>query len=848
MSEYYTSAVQWGNAILVRGVHAGQRFSVREKFTPTLFTKNTKSKERSGWNTLYGSPLSPISFESINDAKDFVKKYEGVEAFPIFGNTKFAYQYVAENYPDEIEYNLHDLKIFTLDIEVESERGFPDPMKADEEILLITVKEKSTQKITTFGRKKFNIHKVQNFDTSKYEYVYCESEVSLLTQFLDFWKRDHPDIVTGWNVDTFDITYLINRIRKILPAGAEESLSPWKAVKEGRIFQKFSGGREEQTYEIVGVAVLDYLALYRKFTYKMRESYKLDFIAKVELKRQKLKNPYKTMREFYTKDWHLYVEYNVIDVDLVEALDDKMKLLDLIVQMAYDAKCNYNDVFSPVRMWDCIIYNELRNQHIAPPQTKDNVGRRIEGAYVKIPAPGRYDWIASFDAASLYPSIIMQYNMSPEMLLTGVDDRGYTKLHNLTVDELLERPDYHPMEDTAVAANGWAYSKTKQGVFPKLVERIFNERKFFKGKMLDAKKEYEKSKDPVLVKEIAKYRNIEQAKKIQLNSLYGAMANPYFRFYDDRIAEGITITGQFITRYVGKRLNEELNKLCKTENFDYAFYNDTDSCYVTLKPLDHFFPKDKVKAIDMMDTICKEKISPIIDKATAEIFQYTNAFKNCIFFKREILADTGIWTVKKRYAMSVWDDEGVRHSTPETKIVGMETNQSTTPELVRNALEEMVKTCLHETEKDLQKKVREFEIQFRKSPPNEIAFTKGINNMIKYGGAGEKSKHYKSGTPIQVRAALLFNAQIKADEKLFRQYELIQDGDKIKFVYLLKQNPMGENIIGFPGELPEELDLNRYIDYNTMYEKTFLNPLTTVTDSIGWSPKPKASLASLFGE
>lgn len=837
MSQFYTNVQQYGNRLLVREIRNGRKVQNKVPFKPTLFVK---AKTSTKYTSVYGEYLEPINFLDINDAKKFVKDYEHVENFDVFGNTSFTYQYITETYNSDVDYDLSQLTIFTIDIETASEFGFPSVEHANEEVLLITLQDYNTKKITTFGAKKFDVDNIKHISNiANYEYVRCKDEKDLLQTFLTFWMSSNPDVVTGWNIQLFDIPYLANRIARVLGSDYINLLSPWKIVNDRTV--KISG-KEYQTFDILGVSTLDYLDLYKKFTYTAQESYKLDYIAQVELGKNKLETEYETFRDFYSNDWQNFVEYNVIDVELVDQLEDKMKLIELIMTMAYDAKCNFNDIYSAVRTWDCILYNHLWNKNIIVHQKKHRPGRTIAGAFVMEPNPGKYNWVVSFDAASLYPSIIMQYNLSPETLINSF-------MLDCSPNDLLKGKIDHRFNLTeknyAMSANGYCFDRTKQGLFPEIVEKIFTERVFYKKKMIAVEQEYEKTKDPQLVKQISKFNNIQMARKIQLNSLYGALANEYFRFYDDRIAEGITLTGQYIIQYVGQSIDTYLNKICGTQDVSYTFYSDTDSCYVTLdKVVKKFLPNDapKEKIIDLIDKMCKDKIVDIMNKACNELAAYTNAFQSKINFKREVIADRGIWVAKKRYALNVYDSEGVRYKEPKLKVLGLEIVRSSTPSAVRQYLRDAVKIALTGTEYELQEYISNIESKFKTMSPEEVAFPRSANGLQKY---SSPATIYIKATPMQVRAALLFNFYIRKN-KLDKKYELIKEGDKIKYLYLKEPNSIKENCIAFTSILPKELDLHRYIDYNTMFEKTFLDPIMTIISSLGWNSKPVATLDDLF--
>lgn len=831
MKKFYTNVLQFGNKLLVREVRNGKKDNHKVEFRPTMFIK---TKQESKHKSLFGDNLEPMKFGDINDAKDFMKKYKDVENFPIFGNTSFAYQYITEEYPEEVDYDISQLTIFTIDIETASENGFPSVDNPIEEVLLITLQDNITKKITTFGAKKFDVTNINK----NFEYIKCRDEADLLSTFLRFWQMTTPDIVTGWNTQLFDLPYLMVRIKRVLGEDRMKDLSPWRVVNERTVTMN---GREYLTADIYGISNLDYLDLYKKFTYSAQESYKLDYIAQQELGRRKLEHGYETFKEHYTEDWQSFVEYNITDVELVDALEDKMKLIELVITMAYDAKCNFTDIFSAVRTWDCILHNHLWAKNIIVHQKKDNEGRTIAGAYVKEPVPGKYDWVVSFDAASLYPSIIMQYNMSPETMMVGVTEDASPEI---LLEGEVNFHDFLKNKNFAMAANGYCYTHEHQGLFPEIVEKIFTERVFYKKKMIEAQKEYEKTKDVDQMKLISKYNNIQMARKIQLNSLYGAWANQYFRFYDDRIAEGITLTGQYIIQHVGRSLNEYLNKVCETEGVEYTFYSDTDSCYITLDRLvqKHFSHLDKNKVVDVIDKFCKDKVSQVLASACDHIMHSTNGYVSKMEFKREVIADRAIWVAKKRYALNVYDSEGVRYKEPKLKVQGLEIVRSSTPGSVRQYLRDAVKMALTSTQTEIQDFIADLEQKFHQMTPEEIAFPRSANNLAKYHSG---STIYIKATPLHVRGALLYNHHIKA-KKLDKKYELIKEGDKIKYLYLKEPNPIKENSIAFTGGLPKELDLHKYVDYHTMFDKSFLEPMRTILDCLGWSTNKIATLDDLF--
>ena len=778
--KFYTNVQLIGNQVLVREVDNGVRKEYRDEFFPTLFVK---SKKKTKFKTLNGDPVEPIKPGTVRDCREFYKKYEGVDGFSVYGNDRYIYQYISEKYPqDEIKFDISQIKLVTLDIEVSSEQGFPDVESCQEEILAITIQDYTTKEITTWGVKPFN-NKQKNVT-----YHYCPSEYQLLSSFIEYWMVDVPDVVTGWNIQFYDIPYICKRLNRVLGEKLMKRFSNWGLVSQGEVFKN---GRKHTIFDIGGLTQLDYLDLYRKFTYKAQESYRLDYIAEVELGQKKLDHSeFDTFKDFYTKGWQKFIEYNIVDVELVDRLEDKMKLIELALTMAYDAKVNYNDVFYQVRMWDNIIYNYLKKTNVViPPKVDANKNEKYAGAYVKEPIPGKYDWVVSFDLNSLYPHLIMQYNISPETLL---DERHPTA----TVDRILEEEiNFELFKDNAVCANGAMYRKDVRGFLPELMEKMYGDRVIFKKKMLAAKQQYEKTPTKALEKEIARCNNIQMAKKISLNSAYGAIGNQYFRYYKLANAEAITLSGQVSIRWIEGKMNGYLNKLLQTEEVDYVIASDTDSIYLNLGPLvTKFFgskSSDKAKIVSILDKICEDKLEPFIEQSYQDLADYVSAYEQKMQMKRENIADRGIWTAKKRYILNVWNSEGVQYSEPKLKVMGIESVKSSTPAPCRKMLKDAFKLLMTGTEDDVIDFIEKSRKEFKTLPPEQVSFPRSASDVEKY---KSHSSIYAKGTPIHIRGALLFNHYIKQN-KLDNKYSLIQNGEKINFCYLKKPKTLHENVI-----------------------------------------------------
>jgi len=817
---------------LVRGVENGRRYEHRDEFFPTLFVKSKKNI-KTKYKTLSGESVEAINPGSVRDCRDFYKKYEDIEGFEIYGNDRYIYQYISEKYPeDEIKFDISKIKLVTLDIETTSEQGFPDVESCVEEILAITIQDYTTKQIVTWGSKPFKN------DRKDVTYYHCPTEYELLTSFINYWMQDVPDVITGWNIQLFDIPYICRRLDRVLGEKLMKRFSPWGLVSEGEVHIM---GRTHITYDVGGVTQLDYLDLYKKFTYKAQESYRLDYIAKVELGQQKLDHSeFETFKDFYTQGWQKFIEYNIIDVELVDRLESKMKLIELALTMAYEAKVNYSDVFYQVRMWDTIIYNYLKKRNIViPPKNRSQKNEKYAGAYVKEPKPGKYDWVVSFDLNSLYPHLIMQYNISPETLRE-------IRHPSSSVERILneEITDFNP--EYATCANGAQYRKDVRGFLPELMDKMYGDRVVFKKKMLQAKQEYENNPSNALTKEIARCNNIQMAKKIALNSAYGAIGNQYFRYYKLANAEAITLSGQVSIRWIENKMNQKVNKILKTEDVDYVIASDTDSIYLNLGPLVETVYKGREKTnegvVSFLNKVCEMEFEPFIESSYEELASYVSAYDQKMQMKRENIAERGIWTAKKRYILNVWDSEGVRYEEPKLKMMGIEAVKSSTPAPCRDMIKNALKIMMNGTEEEVIDFIDKSRKEFKTLPPEEISFPRSATNVEKYKAS---STIYAKGTPIHIRGALLYNHYVKK-HKLDNKYSLIQNGEKIKFCYLKKPNIIHENIISFIQDFPSEIGLDKYVDYDLQFDKAFLEPLKIILDAIGWNVEKTVNLELFF--
>ena len=819
---FYTNVQPFGNYIALRGVDSdGRSFQDKIRYEPTLFVESHKPQNPQ-WKTLDNRMVAPVKWGSMKDSRQAMKEYGG----SVYGFDQFQYSFISEKFPGLVNYDMSKIKVAYIDIETSSENGFPDVRSATEEVLAVSIK---------MG-KDFRVYGCGSYDPQPgVKYISCVDEKNLLLEFVNDWMMNYPDVITGWNSRFFDIPYMVNRIRNVLGEKIANKLSPWGWFRESEV--TLVGNRKQQVFDLVGISSIDYMDAYKKFTYVNQERYSLNHIAYVELGEKKLDySEYASLHELYKTNYQKFVDYNVHDVILVERLEEKMKLMEMIISLAYMAKCNFNDVFSPVKMWDCIIHNHLRNQNVViPPKVHETKTEAYEGAFVKDPQIGRHKWVCSFDLNSLYPHLIMQYNISPETIVGMHEESGLVEpLLNREVDT-----DFLREKNLTMTPNGSLYTRKKQGFLPALMEKMYTDRVKYKKMMIEEQKKG-KSADP---NKLAQYHNMQINLKIALNSAYGALGNQWFRFYDVRNAEAVSVAGQLSIRWAERAVNEYLNKILETDNKDYVIASDTDSLYVTMeKMVEKVGLTDTDKIIKFLDTVCDGKIQDVIDKCYGEMAEYVNAFQQKMVMKREVLADVGIWVAKKHYVLNVHNSEGVQYEEPKLKIMGIEAVKSSTPEPCRNALKKAFKIMMNGTEDDVINFIEKFKTEFKTFPAEDISFPRSVKGLAKY---YDSATIYRKSTPIHVKGSLIYN-KILQNKRLTRKYPVIQEGEKIKYAYLKEPNPTGDSVIAMLNNLPDEFDLKQYIDYEKQFSKSFLDPMIGILSVIGWKHERKNDIMSFF--
>lgn len=841
---FYTTVEKASNFLLYRGFDSnGKRVQEKIKFKPTYYLESKHPKPK--YFGLDRTPIEPMTFSSMSEANQFTKTYDGVSSFKVYGNSRHIPAFIQSQFPRDIKFERELINVGNIDIETSYGTGFPDCNNPTNEVLTIAYKSSIDDTYYVWGMKPYN--EADSVHTElRIEYRQFGSEEKMLLNFIEFWAHPEntPDVITGWNTRFFDMPYLLARMTHLLGEDTVSHMSPWKKIRTDEIHVQ---GRAMPIVHISGISQLDYMDLFKKFayTYGNQESYTLDHIATVVLGEKKLDySEHGSLRDLYDRDFRVFVDYNIKDVELIERFEDKLGLITLVATMAYMGGVNYTDTLGTTAIWDSIIYRRLLQKRIVPLVTQIPTadyhikgGSSIAGGFVKEVKPGINNWVMSFDLNSLYPNIIIQNNMSPETLIP------YSFVENVMPDTLLGTNMTAP-EGVAMAGNGSVYRKDIKGILPEIIEELYEKRVSIKKDMLKSKQLLEdcrKDNKLKLEKQVASLDTSQTAVKILLNSLYGATASKYFRYFEPMLAEGVTLTGQSVIKHAEKVVNQCLSKFLQEEDtVDRVIAIDTDSVYINVHDIiKKFDPNDPIM---FLDKIGSELIEPALEAGFKHFAKKTNAYSERMVMKREAIADVGLWQAKKRYILNVHNNEGVQYAEPKIKMMGIEAIKSSTPQVCREAMKELFKVLVTGEEEKTQEAIAKFKEYFVTLRPEEIAFPRGVSDLRKY---SSRDTIYSKGTPMHCRASLLYNYAIKKGN-IDNRYEKIQNGDKMKYLFMLVPNPLQENVFGFKDSFPDELGYNKYIDYNKQFEKTFVEPLERILHSIGWTAEKQVSLQDFF--
>lgn len=864
-TNFYTHVLNHKGKLLVRGIRDGKRFREEIQYKPYMFVPSHAGD--STHQTLEGVPVTKKVFKSNWEQWQWIKQ-QLQYGDQLYGMNKPVYTFINDQYiaPKTLETSYAAIRTAYIDIEVYNKgMTIPDTVETGAaEVTAISLLGSWDNRVYVWGTKDYIP------ESDDITYFQFDDDMELLLHFVRFWKESDIDVVSGWNIVGFDIPFLINRLNLLFGEAKATALSPWGI---NRTKKQVFFGKETFLPVPAGISVVDYMDLYKKFTYSSQESYKLDWIANIELGIGKIDtSDYDSLYDLYDRNPQLHFEYNVRDTRLLPQLDNKLGFFNQLFSVAYDVGVNHEDAMTSVLLWDVITHNYLMNEYgiVVPHRdTIDEDGDRIEGGYVKDATPGRYKWVTSVDLDSLYPHLIMQYNMGPETLVK-------TKKVPVTVEDMLydrgrdpKIQDFIKKHNLSLAPTGYMFKNDARSFFANLMFDKYEGRKKIKKKMLAHEARVSEidtlinnnastaeliNEKQYLKSQIILLNNLQMALKIQLNSAYGAMANKAFRWFDTRVAESITKAGQLAIRWVAKYFNEYLNNKFGTKDVDYIVAMDTDSMYFTVAALAE--PMEKrglsVKEIALaLDEIHTNEFDDVIEEIFVNLAEYTNSYEQKMRMKREMIADTVIWTGKKRYLLNIVIGESGLLAEPKLKVKGLSAVSSTTPAPIKKKLMECYKVMIAGDEKALHSIVSNFREDFRSFDFETIACPKGVNGVLKYDALkGDYSKEtrylsssdiFESKTPPHVRGAIVYNRIIK-QHGLDKDLQYIYDGDKIRYVYLKMPNPTFDKVISTPSVLPPQLGLEQYIDYDKQFEVLFYDPIKRITDAIGWTPEETLSL------
>jgi len=837
VNKFYTSfSNDWDN-ILLSYYEGDKKKYEKIPLKPYLFVDSALESE---YKNLKGENVQRIDFQDVRNARNFIKQYEGISNFNIYGIPMYHYVYIYENFKDN-HFDRSKVKILNLDLETDTIGGFPDIQLANKEINVITLKLFGSKDIYTIGIGEY-IPKEEEIINSDYRihYINCKDEKELLLNLIKIWQMLEPDVLTGWNIRCFDLGYIYKRICYTLSENYAKKLSPFGKVNVDTIVLY---NRETTLVDFVGISTLDYMDVYKKFNLGVEESYSLNYISNKILNATKLDySEYGSLAKLQEQNWEKFCSYNIIDVIRVEQIDEKTGFLNIAFEVANETKTNFSDVFGTIRVWDIMIHNYLMDRKIVVPYFShvNPKERQISGGFVKDVQTGKFSWVMSFDFKSLYPSLCMTYNISADTYkgnLKGIyNNNSVEKILN---GELSQYKDLMIRDNVNVSGCGTIFSKDNQGFIPAIMENLFNLRKEYSNLEDKYTKEYQESKDENIKGKARIFANKSNAVKTLLNSGYGAISNEHYRFFSDDVAESFTLSGQLAIKNVEIFLNQKLNNALQTENIDYIIAIDTDSVYINVSPI-----ADKCKDDDVVSYLERfsDKVSQWIRESILDLYDKTNAFSDKLSMSLEAIG-SGIWIAKKRYIMSLPSFKKIRFNPPKIKIQGIEAVRSTTPKIIREWITEAIPLLLDGDEKKIKTFIDDRWEDFLKLDVNDLAMPKGTNDLEKY---SHPTEIYIKGTPQHVKGALLYNHYIKSNG-FENEVDLIRSGDKVKVLYMKMPNWIMEKSISFPEKLPDQLEeLKNFIDFELLFNKSFYDPLKRITDAARISLENEIDIDKFF--
>jgi DNA polymerase elongation subunit (family B) len=823
----------------------GNRVAYDTTFEPYIYLEtNYESDVLSIFNT----KLKKKKFKNQADRSRYLKDNSITR---VFENLNVQQQFLIDTFwktNESEDFNKHPLKVFFIDIETYSPDTFPVPSNPEHPINIITVYDTLRKKFTTFGLKPYAKKKDNCF------YYHCKTERELLEKFITFFESDYPDILSGWNSEFFDLPYIVNRITKILGEDNTKRLSPVRYIRPIVFTGKF--GREQVHWHIEGISCVDYLDIYKRFCPVLRESYKLDAIGETELGENKIDYGDTNLASLADDNWELFVDYNIQDVNLLLRLEEKLQYLELLRMIAYAGLTTFEGALGSLSVITglCAIRARHRDRRIPTFKKGKENDEQNAGAYVGEPVRGFQEHIVSFDANSLYPNVMITLNLSPETKVATITDKtddeitlkhvnGQTyKLTKLNFAKFVEK------EKIAISKAKVLFSQKEKGIIPETVDWYYTKRVELKKqhKTLKRKLSHLKKTDPEYpkLKHQVDNLNIQQHTiKILINTIYGYFGNKHSPLGDDELAESITLTGQAVIKQSNKLLIDYIKSKTsltdkELEQYTPIIYNDTDSSYISIK---HLVDNLKIKMFNKEGKITDEyykTVQDIENYLNTEIMKWgTTALNSAdcrLNFKREVIADTGLFLQKKRYVLHILDEEGI--PTDKFKYTGVEVVRTTMPAPIKPYVKGIIETMLTtKSQTETNKIFNETYDIFKGLSVEDIAFVMGVKGYEKYEGLCDGfnvAKHM----PIHVKAAYYHNLLVEKFG-IDRKYEKLSSGDKVRYFYVKQPNRYGISVIGYKYYYPKEFTKIFEPDHEKMFEKIIYSVIERFYESVNWKLK-----------
>jgi len=820
----------------------GTRIVTDCSYNPYVYVE---TKKETNFKSIFQTNLKKKIFRSQADRRRFIDS-SGLTR--IFENIRAEQQFLINTFytkHTDPDFNKQPLKTFFIDIETYSPNDFPHPETSLDPINVITIYDSLRDHFISWGTKKLNKN-IKNCT-----YAYCTSEAQMLDCFLNYVEQDHPDVLTGWNSEFFDLPYIISRINKILGEDDVKRLSPVGNVYS--MSQQGLFGKMQTRWFISGVACIDYLDIYKKFSVGLRESYKLDAIAEEELGEKKIDYGNTNLSGLADEDWQTFVEYNVQDVNLLVKMEDKLRYLELLRMLAYTGLTSLESAMGTLSVitGSCVIRAKQDNV-IIPTFIKDGSGDKYEGAYVGEPQRDFQENIVSFDANSLYPNTMITLNLSPETKVGRIIDTSEDgieikhingKVFKLTNEKFLK---FVKDEKISISRAKILFSQKTKGIIPDIVDRLYQNRVDVKKDLNKYKRKLSKMKksdsEYATIKRLAEQADIKQFTiKILINTFYGYFGNKHAPMGDADIARSITLTGQAVIKQSNKILKDYIFKranLPKDSKIDPIIYNDTDSSYISIKPI---IDNRKIQFVDDKGRVTPavyDEVEKVEEHLNKEITKWSDKVLNScdsrFVFKRECISDIGIFLQKKRYVMHILDDEGIPVN--KFKYTGVEIVRTTMPNAIKPYVKNIIETML--MTKSLTKTNDAFldtYNKFKELPLEDYAFVMGIKNYDKYADQCDGFNVCK-GMPIHVKASYLYNKLLERYE-LSKKYEAINSGDKVRYFYVTQPNRYGIPCLGYKYYFPQEFKDKFKPDIEMMFDKIVFSSVERFYDAVKWQLK-----------